>query len=90
MTSFVSRRQRGSASGSSGVGAIFWRLKDAEAALVEGRHGRYLPEEWFREAGPIPGAVYGLRVDPEDVLEESGPAGEYTLLAPAPITGKII
>lgn len=70
-------------------GAVFWTLEEARAALVEGRNGLYLPESWFPNAGPVPGAVYGLRVDPDQVDPETDEVGAMRLRSPAPIVAKI-
>jgi hypothetical protein len=70
-------------------GAVFWTEGAARKALMQGRNGMYLPEEWFPNAGPIPGAVYGLSVDPDQVTTKRDSVGAMRLKAPALITGKV-
>lgn len=70
-------------------GAVFRSWRAAQAALVEGRNGTYLPREWFPDAGPVPGAMYALRVRPGQVGSETDEVGAATLLEPAPILGRV-
>lgn len=68
-------------------GAVFPTHEKARAALDR---GKFLPAVWFPEAElPIPGAVYGLEVDFNQVAGEPDEVGARTLLWPARITGKV-
>lgn len=64
-------------------GAVFRDIEDAKAAVRDGR----LPEEW--DLGHLPGAVYELGAQEEDIGSESYGFGAFGLLNRVPILRKV-